>query len=555
MLLADAVPDPIKDDVTIYELPGLNTTDAVVLPVIHGFRSTRTMYTYSSHRFEEFGLPFYVALTKDEQSDYEKIYEKIRRKYGQFSDAEELRLSPLQPTPIAEESIIEDPPVLVDDTESEEEMEEVVLTRRDIHPAMVTIRVQPYSKPVSFSYLNKQSEDIEMPTTADHRVSELPDLREFLRPPPPPRMISVAPSAMESVHSHIITPPAQPIEELNADNIFEDVGELYSGQHGEFISQHGSSPIQNLDDTLTDEFEDGLEETQAPSSELHFTESDELHFTGDDVLEVDDDREDPEMMDSDDSDENIPPSQIGMAIGRQHAPSPTGEILPAYAQLFPTVTTTVNINDDEDDVDHSHTLKFGDALICEWSDGAYQHVFNSPITQVHWHSFSAWIDPNPPPPSPTPKKKNIDLDDCLNEFAKEEELGQDDLWYCPRCKEHRQAKKTLELWRVPDIFVVHLKRFSANRGFRDKLDNLIDFPLKDLDLSERVGDKKWIAEERGGEKLVYDLFAVDNHFGGLGGGHYTAHAQNYIDGKWYYFDGIPSSSYTLSPLLRDTDVV
>src|ERR1700685_1797225 len=200
MLLADVVPDPIKDDVTIYELPGLNTPDAVVLPVIHGFRSTR-MYTYSSNRFEEFGLPFYVALTKDEQSDYEKIYEKIRRKYGQFSDAEELRLSPLQPTPITEEPIIEDAPVVVDDTESEEEMEEVVLTRRDIHPAMVTIRVHPYSKPVAYTYLNKQSEDVEMPTNIDSRggVGELPDLREFLRPPPPPRMISVAPSAMESV--------------------------------------------------------------------------------------------------------------------------------------------------------------------------------------------------------------------------------------------------------------------------------------------------------------------------------------------------------------------
>jgi hypothetical protein len=526
MLLADAITDPIKDDVTIYELPGLNTPDAVVLPVIHGFWSTRPVYTYSSHRFEEFGLPFYVVLTKDEQSDYEKIYEKIRRKYSQFSDAEELRLSPSQPT-VNEEPTVEDLPVLVDETESEEEMEEVVLTRRDIHPAMVTIRVQPYSKSISYSY--KPAEDIEMPTIVDSRVSELTDLREFLRPPPPPRMISVAPSAMESVHSHILTPPHQPIEDSNID-VFEDVGELYSGQHAGFISQAESPPIQDLDDTLTDEFEDGLDETQAPSSELH--------FTGSDVLEGDDERSFPDMMDSDDSDENIPPSQIGMAIGRQHAPSPTGEELPSYAQLHPTVSTMgINDDNDVDVVDDSHTLKFGDALICEWSDGAYQHVFNSPLTQVHWHSFSAWIDPHPPPPSPTPKKKNIDLDDCLDEFAKEEELGQDDLWYCPRCKEHRQAKKTLELWRVPDIFVVHLKRFSANRGFRDKLDNLIDFPLKDLDLSERVGDKKWIADERGGEKLVYDLFAVDNHFGGLGGGHYTAHAQNFIDGKWYYFDG------------------
>ena len=474
-------------------------------------------------------MPFYVVLTKEEQSDYEKVYEKIRRKYSQFSDAEELRSSPQTQT----STVVEEPAAtLADETESEEEeMEEVVLTRRDVHPAMVTIRVQPYSKPVSYSYLSKPVEEVEMPTMVDSRVQELTDLREFLRPPPPARMISVAPSAMESVHSHLVTPPPQPVEEEEEEpntvtNIFEDVGEFYSGRHETFIPQQHSPPSQELDDTLTDSFEDGLDDTQAPSSELHFTDTD--------VLESD--RFSPDMMDSDDSDENVPPSQIGMTMGRQHAPSPTEDILPSYAQLYPTVTTS-HIDDIDGDVDDSHTLKFGDALICEWSDGAYQHVFNSPATRVHWQSFSTWIDPHPPPPSPTPKKQNIDLDDCLDEFAKEEELGTDDLWYCPRCKEHRQAKKTLELWRVPDIFVVHLKRFSANRGFRDKLDNLIEFPLVDLDLSERVGDKKWVAEERSGEKLVYDLFAVDNHYGGLGGGHYTAHAQNFIDGKWYYFDG------------------
>ena len=529
MPLADALPDPIKDDVTIYELPGLNLPDSVVLPVIHGFWATRPAYSYYMNRFEEFGIPFYVALTKDEQSDYEKIYDKIRRKYSQFSDAEELR-SPSQPI------VTEEPPAITttveDETASEEEeMEEVVLTRRDIHPAMVTIRVQQYSRP-AYSY--KLSEEVEMPTTVDSRVSELTDLREFLRPPPPARMLSVAPSAMESVHSHILTPPPQPAESTTDPSIFEDVSELYSGQHGTFITQQHSPPRQDLDDTLTEEFEDGLDETQAASSELHFTGSDMI--AGSDGVLADDERHfSPDMMDSDDSEENLPPSQIGIEIGRQHAPSPAGEILPSYTELYPSVTTSV-----DNDVDDLHTLKFGDALICEWSDGAYQHVFNSSTTQVHWRSFSTWIDPKPPPPSPTPKKLNLDLEDCLDEFAKEEELGQDDLWYCPRCKEHRQAKKTLELWRVPDILVVHLKRFSANRGFRDKLDNLIEFPLTDLDLSDRVGDKKWIEEEGGGEKLIYDLFAVDNHFGGLGGGHYTAHALNFVDGKWYYFDGISS---------------
>ena len=67
MLLVDAVTDPVKDDVTIYEVPGLNTPESVVLPVVHGFWNQRSQYYSYSTRFEEFGVPFYVALTKDEQ--------------------------------------------------------------------------------------------------------------------------------------------------------------------------------------------------------------------------------------------------------------------------------------------------------------------------------------------------------------------------------------------------------------------------------------------------------------------------------------------------------
>ena len=33
---------------------------------------------------------------------------------------------------------------------------------------------------------------------------------------------------------------------------------------------------------------------------------------------------------------------------------------------------------------------------------------------------------------------------------------------------------------------------------------------------------------------LYDLFAVSNHFGSMGGGHYTAYAKH--DGRWLHFD-------------------
>lgn len=35
---------------------------------------------------------------------------------------------------------------------------------------------------------------------------------------------------------------------------------------------------------------------------------------------------------------------------------------------------------------------------------------------------------------------------------------------------------------------------------------------------------------------VYDLFAVSEHSGGLGGGHYTAMCANFLNGKWYAFN-------------------
>ncbi|KAF2144177.1 uncharacterized protein K452DRAFT_325417 [Aplosporella prunicola CBS 121167] len=127
------------------------------------------------------------------------------------------------------------------------------------------------------------------------------------------------------------------------------------------------------------------------------------------------------------------------------------------------------------------------------------------------------------------KKSGITLEDCFAETAKTEVLSEENAWYCNRCKELRRASKTLEIWTAPDILVIHLKRFGANRGFRDKIDILIDFPIEGLDISDRVGLKE-------DKSLVYDLFAVDNHFGGLGGGHYTAVAQNFYDKKWYDYN-------------------
>uniref|UniRef100_A0A8C2Z5U6 Ubiquitin carboxyl-terminal hydrolase n=1 Tax=Cyclopterus lumpus TaxID=8103 RepID=A0A8C2Z5U6_CYCLU len=127
------------------------------------------------------------------------------------------------------------------------------------------------------------------------------------------------------------------------------------------------------------------------------------------------------------------------------------------------------------------------------------------------------------------KKAFFKLKDCIELFTTKEKLGAEDPWYCPNCKQHQQATKKLDLWSLPPVLVVHLKRFSYSRYMRDKLDSLVDFPLRDLDMSE------FLINPNSGP-CHYDLIAVSNHYGGMGGGHYMAYGKNKDDGKWYNFD-------------------
>ena len=69
----------------------------------------------------------------------------------------------------------------------------------------------------------------------------------------------------------------------------------------------------------------------------------------------------------------------------------------------------------------------------------------------------------------------ISLDDCLRAFTKEEELGEDELYYCSKCKHHRLAVKKLDIWRLPPILVrLALDRLSW-QGF--PLTFIVTLPL------------------------------------------------------------------------------
>eukprot|EP00891_Asterochloris_glomerata_P002915 jgi/Astpho2/2915/e_gw1.00050.93.1_t len=117
----------------------------------------------------------------------------------------------------------------------------------------------------------------------------------------------------------------------------------------------------------------------------------------------------------------------------------------------------------------------------------------------------------------------------VHAYQTPEQLDKDNEWYCSKCKEHVQATKKLDIWSLPEVLVVHLKRFLHTRTRREKIETPVDFPLEGLDLTPYLLHHQDVP-------AVYDLYAVSNHFGGLGGGHYNAFAKQPGSDQWYCFD-------------------
>jgi len=126
--------------------------------------------------------------------------------------------------------------------------------------------------------------------------------------------------------------------------------------------------------------------------------------------------------------------------------------------------------------------------------------------------------------------KTISLKQCIDSFCQKEQLEESEKWYCNKCKDHVRAWKQFHLYSAAPILIIQLKRFyfSSASHRRDKIGTLIDFPLNGLDLRDTV--MNWSKDEA----PIYDCYAVSNHYGGLGGGHYTAYAKN--NGQWCYFN-------------------
>ncbi|XP_013199948.2 ubiquitin carboxyl-terminal hydrolase 4 [Amyelois transitella] len=149
----------------------------------------------------------------------------------------------------------------------------------------------------------------------------------------------------------------------------------------------------------------------------------------------------------------------------------------------------------------------------------------------------------------------LTLHACLQHYTRAEHLAQEDAWRCPQCQRYMPVVKTLGLWSLPDILVIHLKRFRQQAKGRTstKLTTMVEFPLNDFDMTPHLVRRNTTNADSPGhsrsprrrhsktstspQENMYDLYAICYHHGDdLETGHYTAACKNPYDGHWYKFD-------------------
>jgi len=118
------------------------------------------------------------------------------------------------------------------------------------------------------------------------------------------------------------------------------------------------------------------------------------------------------------------------------------------------------------------------------------------------------------------------LTECLDYFIHPEIIDGDNAWFNESTQQKQAAVKKMSFWNFPNVLVIMLKRFSADG--RHKLNQLLDFPLENLDLSKYVVGYN-------PKSYVYDLFGICNHMGSIMGGHYTSYVKN-VSGEWIHFN-------------------
>uniref|UniRef100_A0A914W4D3 Ubiquitin carboxyl-terminal hydrolase n=1 Tax=Plectus sambesii TaxID=2011161 RepID=A0A914W4D3_9BILA len=127
-------------------------------------------------------------------------------------------------------------------------------------------------------------------------------------------------------------------------------------------------------------------------------------------------------------------------------------------------------------------------------------------------------------------RRQVSLSDSLRQHFAREILDGSSRWHCPRCRQMQVATKQTSIWRLPNLLVIHLKRFSPTATGWVKNEVAVDFPVNYLDLTDLMHP------DTDAPPATYSLYAVTNHFGRMESGHYTSFARNSQTKQWLKFD-------------------
>ncbi|XP_076055896.1 ubiquitin carboxyl-terminal hydrolase 20-like isoform X2 [Oratosquilla oratoria] len=125
---------------------------------------------------------------------------------------------------------------------------------------------------------------------------------------------------------------------------------------------------------------------------------------------------------------------------------------------------------------------------------------------------------------------SVSLHHCLAAFFSADELKGDNMYSCEKCGKLRNGIKYSKVVQLPEMLIIHLKRFRHEYMYSAKISQYVSFPLQGLDLTP------FLHKDCHSEVRMYDLYAVICHHGTAGGGHYTTFAQNWTNRRWYEFD-------------------
>ena len=500
--------------------------EKMMVPVFHR-RAKETSSKYTQKQV--FGAPFFIIVTPDEAKDYDRILQKVLAQVENMTTRDFLR----------EDAGSQDGPEGGNDSATEDS--DAVVMHTDEADSSTDSGVQSKSLESEDGMIDISMRDREETRPRQPNLPKLKPLAPMLRP------------------GAFITPGVNSLFEMK------------------YIPSNGTEMIPTGLTTLSDESKaystigsrqpEPAGEAPVRSNMGIMGRISERQSRVDSPISSDEDADDippaaqAQAQDSGDESDGFPEvAELGKpklgfgTFGRSTQRDSKGLI--TYSRKGNQSASKLRREEDPLPAESLPLIRLGESILLDWTREGYDALFSGTTHHANeemrgsptWENVETLPDPELEEKrrSRSSRRKNgVTLGDCLDEFGKPEILSESDAWYCPRCKEHRRASKQFELWKSPDILVIHLKRFSAQGRFRDKLDVSVDFPIKGLDLTTRV------AMQEEGKSPIYDLFAVDNHYGGLGGGHYTAYASNFMEENqtWYEYNGEWSAESSLNKTL------